>query len=104
VSEKTTMMGPDGRPSFSMTNEVVEISPADLDASIFDVPAGYREVDDFSASSLAGSPSGASTTGAPSNGRYQENPSSPAPAPAPPAAAPRRDPVQRVTSIFGRRP
>ena len=47
VWEKTTMFGPDGAESFSSINEVVELSQATLDASLFDVPAGYREVKDF---------------------------------------------------------
>ena len=47
VWEKTTMFGPDGAESFSTVNEVVEFSQATLDASLFDVPAGYREVKDF---------------------------------------------------------
>jgi hypothetical protein len=47
VWEKTTMFGPDGAESFSSVNEVVEFSQATLDPSLFDVPAGYREVKDF---------------------------------------------------------
>jgi len=47
VWEKTTMFGPDGAESFSSINEVVEFSQATLDSSLFDVPAGYREVKDF---------------------------------------------------------
>jgi len=47
VWEKTTMFGPDGAESFSSINEVVEFSQATLDPSLFDVPAGYREVKDF---------------------------------------------------------
>jgi hypothetical protein len=47
VWEKTTMFGPDGSESFSTINEVVEFSHATLEASLFDVPAGYREVKDF---------------------------------------------------------
>lgn len=47
VWEKTTMFGPDGAESFSTVNEVVEFSQATLDASLFDIPAGYREVKDF---------------------------------------------------------
>lgn len=62
VVEKMTMMGPDGKPSFSMTNEVTELSQATLDASLFDVPAGYREVEDFSASQVAGHQGGQSSS------------------------------------------
>ena len=47
VWEKTTMFGPNGTESFSTTNEVIEFSQATLDASLFDVPEGYRQVDDF---------------------------------------------------------
>jgi hypothetical protein len=47
VWEKTTMFGPNGAESFSTTNEVVEFSQATLEPSLFDVPEGYRQVDDF---------------------------------------------------------
>lgn len=56
VWEKTTMFGPDGAQSFTSINEVIEFSQATLDPSLFDVPAGYREVQDFA--SLYGAPSG----------------------------------------------
>ncbi|MDQ5846720.1 MAG: DUF4412 domain-containing protein [Acidobacteriota bacterium] len=39
----TTMYGPDGRAMFTSTQEVVELSREPLDASLFDVPAGYVE-------------------------------------------------------------
>jgi hypothetical protein len=47
VWEKMTMSGPNGAESFSTINEVVEFSQATLDASLFDIPEGYREVQDF---------------------------------------------------------
>jgi len=47
VWEKMTMFGPNGAESFSTTNEVVEFSQATLDPGLFDVPEGYRQVDDF---------------------------------------------------------
>lgn len=56
VYEKMTMFGPDGRESFSTINEVVEFSQATLDPSLFDVPAGYREVQDYA--SMYGAPAG----------------------------------------------
>jgi hypothetical protein len=56
VWEKMTMFGPDGREMHSTINEVIEFSQATLDPSSFDVPAGYREVQDFA--SLYGAPSG----------------------------------------------
>ena len=58
VWEKMTMFGPDGAESFATVNEVVEFSQATLEASLFDVPAGYREVKDF-----ASAFSGGATTG-----------------------------------------
>jgi hypothetical protein len=70
VWEKTTMFGPNGAESFSTTNEVIEFSQATLDPSLFDVPAGYREVKDFA--SLYATPSTVPST-APS---AAENPSS----------------------------
>lgn len=54
VWEKTTMFGPTGAESFSTINEVVEFSQATLDPSLFDIPAGYREVDDFASAMGAG--------------------------------------------------
>jgi hypothetical protein len=65
VWEKTTMFGPNGAESFSTINEVVEFSQATLDPSLFDVPAGFREVQDFS--SLYAQPSVAPSTGYPSS-------------------------------------
>ena len=56
VYEKMTMFGPDGRESFSTINEVIEFSQATLDPSLFDVPEGYREVQDFA--SMYGAPAG----------------------------------------------
>ena len=55
VWEKTTMFGPDGAVSFTTINEVMEFSQATLDPSLFDVPAGYREVKDWA--SLYAAPS-----------------------------------------------
>ena len=52
VWEKMTSFDREGRESFSMINEVVELSQAALDAALFDVPADYREVKDFSGASM----------------------------------------------------
>ena len=52
VWEKMTGFDKDGRESFSMVNEVVELSQATLDAALFEAPADYREVKDFSGASL----------------------------------------------------
>ena len=61
VWEKMTMYGEDGRESFSAVNEVVELSQATLDAALFEAPADYREVKDFSGASLASAMSGGAT-------------------------------------------
>ncbi len=61
VWEKMTMFGPNGAESFSTTTEVVEFSQATLDPSLFEVPEGYQQVEDFSsafsAAAMAGQPS-----------------------------------------------
>lgn len=63
VWEKTTMFGPNGAESFSTTNEVVEFSQATLDPSLFDVPEGYTQVEDFSSAfSAAYGAAGSSST------------------------------------------
>jgi len=54
VWEKTTMFGPNGSESFSNLNEVVELSQATLDQSLFEIPDGYREVQDFASAFSAG--------------------------------------------------
>lgn len=64
VWEKTTMFGPGGAESFSTINEVVEFSQATLDQSLFEIPEGYREVEDFaSAMSAAYANPGTAETG-----------------------------------------
>lgn len=72
VWEKMTMFDKDGRESFSMVNEVVEISQATLDASLFEPPADYHEVKDFSAASMMAA---AGAMG--SRGDEDDNPSRP---------------------------
>jgi hypothetical protein len=44
--EKTTMFDESGKESYTMINEVVELSNTTLDAALFDVPSDYREVKD----------------------------------------------------------
>lgn len=46
VYEKMTMFDESGKEMMSYVNEVVELSKATLDAGLFDVPEGYREVQD----------------------------------------------------------
>ena len=49
VIEKMTMFDESGKPSFTMTSEVIELATATLDAALFEVPQGWREVKDSSA-------------------------------------------------------
>jgi hypothetical protein len=46
VWQKMTTYDASGKESYTMVQEVVELSKATLDAALFDVPAGYREVSD----------------------------------------------------------
>ena len=86
VWEKTTMFAPDGAESFSSVNEVVEFSQATLDASLFDVPEGYREVKDFASAFSAPTTTGNTESSEPA--APSSNTTTPAPAPATPAPAP----------------
>ena len=81
VWEKSTMFAPDGSESFSSVNEVVEFSQATLDASLFDVPQGYREVKDFASAFSANTettntnsePATPATTATPATPATQQN-------------------------------
>ena len=53
VWEKMTMNG-----GYSTTTEVIEFSQATLDPSLFDVPEGYRQVDDFASAFSAAAAAG----------------------------------------------
>ena len=53
--ETTTMYGADGSRTFTMTKEVTELSRANLDAALFDVPAGYTQASNQQ--ELSGAPS-----------------------------------------------
>ena len=46
VWQKTTMFDKDGKESYSSINEVVEISKAVLEASLFEAPADYKQAKD----------------------------------------------------------
>lgn len=46
VYEKMTMFDESGKETMSYVNEVIELSKATLEASLFEVPADYREVQD----------------------------------------------------------
>lgn len=60
VLEKMTMFDDSGKESFSTLSEVTELSSATLEAALFDVPQGYREVKD--STELYASMSGSSTS------------------------------------------
>ena len=60
VYEKMTMFDESGKETMSYVTEVVELSKATLDASLFDVPQGYREVSN-AAEIYAASPSSSSS-------------------------------------------
>ncbi|HEX3249591.1 MAG TPA: hypothetical protein VHS05_09190 [Pyrinomonadaceae bacterium] len=99
VWEKTTMIGPNGAESFSTTNEVLEFSQATLDASLFEVPEGYREVQDFASAFAAAY----ATPGANNPSGNESATSTPVPStpttpnlPATPALGPKRAGVIRL--------
>ncbi|HEV8427003.1 MAG TPA: hypothetical protein VGQ41_03765 [Pyrinomonadaceae bacterium] len=100
VWEKTTMFGPNGVESFSTINEVVELSQATLDPSLFDIPAGYREVQDFASAFSAPSMASPSSTSEPSSSSSTSpsNTAAPTEAANKPAAAvgPKREGVIRL--------
>ena len=65
VYEKMTMFDGSGKETMSYVNEVVELSKATLEASLFDVPQDYKEVSDASqmyASAATTSMGGSSST------------------------------------------
>ncbi|HKX84755.1 MAG TPA: hypothetical protein VJL58_11085 [Pyrinomonadaceae bacterium] len=66
VYEKTTMFDESGKETMSYINEVVELSKATLEASLFEVPADYREVQDASQMYAAASSDGTTAVAAPS--------------------------------------
>ena len=78
--EKMTMFDASGKETYSMVNEVVELSNTTLDAGLFDVPSGYREVKNQSelyasmTSSMSGQSSGNSySTGRQNGGSYENS-------------------------------
>ena len=91
VWEKTTMFDPSGVESFSTINEVVEFSQATLDPSLFDVPAGYREVKDF-ASAFSAPPQANTETTATTTPETKPEPK-PEQKPEP---KPKSDPVKKI--------
>jgi hypothetical protein len=72
VYEKMTMFDQSGKETYSFVNEVVELSNTTLDAGLFDVPAGYREVKDstelYASMSKGGNSASAANTDEDSSG------------------------------------
>jgi hypothetical protein len=68
VLEKMTMFDASGKETFTMTNEVVELANATLDAALFDIPDGWREVKD--AQSMYASTSSSSSSSSSSTSSY----------------------------------
>lgn len=69
--QKMTSFDAAGKESYSMIQEVTELSKATLDAALFDVPAGYRQVSDSAqmyAAADYGSGSGSSSSSSSSFG------------------------------------
>ena len=97
VWEKTTMFDPSGAGSFSTINEVLEFSHATLDPSLFDVPAGYRQVDDF-ASAFSANTNSSTTPNTNENKSVSTEPQTkPEPKPeAKPEPKPKSDPLKKI--------
>jgi hypothetical protein len=94
VWEKTTMFDQSGVESFSTINEVVEFSQATLDASLFDVPANYRQVNDFASAFTPSIPT-SNTDENKSASTQPETKSETKPEPKP-EAKPKSDPVKKI--------
>lgn len=62
VYEKMSMIDQSGKEIYAVTNEVVELSKATLEASLFDVPSDYRQVNDAAQMYAAASSSATSVT------------------------------------------
>ena len=71
VYEKTTMFDETGKENYSMINEVVELSNAILDQTLFEIPKDYREVKNSSAMYISMSSSNSNSTS--SNSATRQN-------------------------------
>ena len=97
VYEKMTMVGANGASSFSTINEVVEISQATLDQSLFEIPPDYRQVEDFSSAfSAAYANPGASAANSDVPANVNPNAASQPAAAAPTTVAAKRAGVIRI--------
>jgi hypothetical protein len=102
VWEKMTMFDPTtGAESFSTVNEVVEFSNATLDASLFDVPAGYRQVDSFASVFSTAPPATENTTENKSVSSEPATATKPETKPEPkPEPKPKSDPVKKINKAL----
>lgn len=73
VYEKMTMFDDSGKETYSMVNEVIELSKATLEASLFDVPADYREASDASQMYASTSTSSSTSTASKSSSYSSAN-------------------------------
>ena len=96
VWEKSTMFGPNGSNGFSNVNEVIEFSQATLDASLFEIPDGYRQVDDFASAFSAAAAINNPSTSESSVPSAPTAPSAPANVPASAPVGPKRAGVVRL--------
>lgn len=71
--QKLTSFDPSGKESFSMIQEVVELSKATLDQALFEAPADYREVKDSAAMYSSASSSSGVSYNAPSSSSSSGN-------------------------------
>ncbi|HJQ24404.1 MAG TPA: hypothetical protein VKA60_10855 [Blastocatellia bacterium] len=83
VWTKTTLIDENGQPSFTTVSEVIEFTQTPLDAALFEVPAGYREVKDYSQAVTGMATDNAATTDSSSMNASVKNmaakPASPSP-------------------------
>ena len=97
VWEKTTMFGANGAEGFTTLNEVLEFSQATLEQSLFEIPEGYREVQDFASAFSAGmGMPDAANTGNTSNPTANIPANIPSTAPSTNALGPKREGVIRL--------
>src|SRR6185369_332673 len=97
VWEKTTMFGANGAEGFTTLNEVLEFSQATLEQSLFEIPEGYREVQDFASAFSAGmGMPDAAKTGNTSNPTPNVPANIPSTAPSMTALGPKREGIIRL--------
>jgi hypothetical protein len=96
VYEKMTMLGANGGPSFSTLNEVVDISQATLEQSLFEIPSDYRQVEDFSSAFSAAYANPQASTANSNVDVNVSTPAKPSTAPSATAVAAKRAGVIRI--------